>query len=186
METVYGYPVTRRNGETWIRLRDLESDGRARVVTALRAPTNLAGAPPVVELTLQYRVADPKIAARFEDGLAQAGFTLGHSVTNDSALVERGRDTDVLAAGARAYAAEALDQATRLYADGRRREASRMLRTRLEEVMLRNTTTIRSDDLAQEMKRIQIDADFESNEAGSTAGKDMVKSMKVRAMGMAR
>ncbi|MDF1565379.1 MAG: VWA domain-containing protein [Deltaproteobacteria bacterium] len=186
LETLYGYPSTRQDGEVWVRLRDLESEGHARVVATLRAPTGIPGGVPVVELTLQYQIADPATAARYAGGMATTAFTLGHTVVDDAELVERGRDREVLAAGARAYAAEALDQAARAYAEGRQREAQRVLRTRLEEVMLQNRATIGSADLSREFEALEAEADFDAAPAGSDRGRDMVKSMKARAVRMAR
>jgi hypothetical protein len=178
VSAVYGYPTVERDGETWVRLRDLESEGHVKVVASLQTPVTSPGAFAVADLVLSYR----PVKAPQGQTHSEASLTLGHTVTRDQALVAQGRDRAVLEAGARAFAAQALDEATRVYARGRTRDARRLLEQRLERVLLENAT-LGSAEVDRTVRTYgAAGAAFERTPPSSYEGRDLVKGLKLEAL----
>lgn len=179
VDTVYGYPTVTRGGATTVRLSDLSAGENRRVVIRLVAPTGAVRAHSVARVHLSY--------LRPTDGFPMsASLTLGLAITQDGARELGGRDLAVHSAAARAIAAQGLTEATILYEKGHADRADRLIRQRLESVILLNNSYIGDAKLGIELRELKATVRFRATPARSDEGKHLRKSLKSMATEMSR
>jgi Ca-activated chloride channel homolog len=121
---VFGY-VSRREGNALVvPLADVAGGDVRKIVARLRVPTGEVGAIGVLTASLQYGVPGGK------DAVARA--SLGISVTEDAAVVERSVDPTVLGKAEQAQSAAVIRQAAQAYERGDQAGAVQMLRAQRE------------------------------------------------------
>ena len=129
------------------------------------------------------------LAGRITDGWGfpmSASLTLGLAVTQDGARELASRDLAVHSAAARAIAAQGLTEATLLYEKGHADRAERLIRQRLESVILLNNSYIGDAKLGTELRELKATVRFRATPARSDEGKHLRKSLKSMATEMSR
>jgi len=171
---LYGYAFEQQGRTVRVNLPDLFSGQTRRIICHLRVPAGREGKVTVGQVKLSYVDVD---SGRSESVTGEAQV----AVTSDDALVERGKDREVLARAEQVQAAATMNQAMKAYADGDVAGSQRLLRRQIART--RSANALLKDKALDEVTRVLEGQVIGTTNAppSSSAGRALIKSGKYRA-----
>ncbi len=144
IEEVYGYKVTREDGTLFVPVGDLYGGQTRKVVARLKAKASPEGTLEFADFELSYRDMENDAPRK----LALAGIV---EVSSDQALVDKGRDREVLEMVESTQVASVMSTALSKLKAGKRREAKQMLLNQIQVSQQKNETDLKSKTLGLQL-----------------------------------
>jgi Ca-activated chloride channel family protein len=174
IDEVYGYRTERRGDRVVVPVGDLASGAHRRIMIRLRADAVPAGTRPVANVVLAYQDARGEDDEEFQGALSVA-------VVADAGQVAAAQRPEVQEAFTTAEAAQVRAEAAATFASGDRQAAMRQVQQSLGALRLKNAA-LNSPKVAAQVTAMERTLDaLGAAQPESEAGKDLVKSEKLRA-----
>ena len=174
IEEVYGYRTERRGDRVVVPVGDLASGAHRRVMIRLATDAVAEGSRPVANVVLAYEDARADDEEEYQGSLSVAAVT-------DAGEVAKAQRAQVQEAFTTAEAAQVRAEAAATFAGGDRQSAIRQVQTSLGALRVKNQA-LKSARVAAQVSEMERTLDaLDGAQPESDAGKDLVKSEKLRA-----
>ena len=175
---IYGYTHERAGDRVLVKLPDLFSGQKRKVMCRVRVPDGREGKVSVGTLALTYTDA----SSGRERTLSSAAHL---TVTPDRRLVERGMDDGVVAKAEQVQAAQAMSSAMKAYAAGDVSRSRGLLRQQIKKARSANRK-LKDATLSRVADEMEAQLQGTAAAPSSSAGRSLVKRSKYRAYKLAK
>ncbi len=178
VQEVFGYDMDLRGEQIHVNVADMHAGETRKVVVALKINTPETGSMSLAQINASFVETGSQT-------LSHLTTSLGAEVTLDPRAVEKGRDMISNRLIERALTAQAIEDATQLYEQGRRAEADKLIDGRVQQ-SLSVASELDDAEFAEEMTEAQnlVKQNFAAAPAMSSGGKRARKKNRKAAYDM--